>query len=355
MESIEEKRLEFEKAASEREYQLKLKELEIKQLEVKERIQSNEKSLRAISPVTATILVACIGFLGTAIGTYFQGENTNKLERDKFDYTSQQEKIKFQSNLINKALEAPLQEDRIKSLTFLTKLQLIEDTLLAKRIDAFVKETPEAIPYYVNPATTIFEQIPEKRSVENTNLFKTCVISANKSVEVNRIVDKLIANKSRYVNVCKGTAVPWQFVAVVHYAEGNINFDRHLHNGDPLTGRTVNIPTGRPLRGNPPFTWEESVRDMLEYDKITVKINWSTPATLYKLLLFNGLGYDKQGINSPYLWSGSNHYKKGQYVADGRFDPEKVFQSIGVAVLLKAMEQRGLYSFEENKKGDKDK
>ena len=46
--------------------------------------------------------------------------------------------------------------------------------------------------------------------------------------------------------------------------------------------------------------------------------------TLYELERYNGFGYRdrRPQVLSPYLWSFSNHYSRGKYVADGRFsDP----------------------------------
>jgi peptidoglycan hydrolase-like protein with peptidoglycan-binding domain len=42
-------------------------------------------------------------------------------------------------------------------------------------------------------------------------------------------------------------------------------------------------------------------------------------------------------VPSPYLWSFSNHYTRGKYVADGRFSPTAVSQQVGAAVLLKQL------------------
>jgi len=49
------------------------------------------------------------------------------------------------------------------------------------------------------------------------------------------------------------------------------------------------------------------------------------------------LGVGGGGIPTPYLWSGSQHYRKGKYVADHVFDPEAVSGQVGAAVLLKAL------------------
>ncbi|MBO9153820.1 hypothetical protein ACFOTA_16490 [Chitinophaga sp. GCM10012297] len=138
--------------------------------------------------------------------------------------------------------------------------------------------------------------------------------------------------------------IPWFFIACVHYLECSFNFNKHLHNGDPLTGYTVQVPSGRPKVGHPPpFTFEESAVDALRFMNFDKVRQWILPLILRKLEAYNGFGYFKyKKINTPYLWSFSNHYTKGKYVKDGKYDPEAVSQQMGAAVVLKRMEERGL-------------
>lgn len=62
--------------------------------------------------------------------------------------------------------------------------------------------------------------------------------------------------------------MPWYFIAAVHLRESSFQVDRHLHNGDPLTGRTVQVPAGRPPVGDPPHTFEQSASDALTLKKL---------------------------------------------------------------------------------------
>jgi lysozyme family protein len=131
--------------------------------------------------------------------------------------------------------------------------------------------------------------------------------------------------------------MPWYFIGIIHGMESGFNFDTHLHNGDPLAKRTVRVPKGRPLSGNPPFSWEESARDaMVEmgYDQVT---DWSLPHILYLWEKYNGFGYRFKLLRTPYLWSYSNLYTKGRYVADGVFDPNKISGQCGAASMLKLL------------------
>lgn len=143
-----------------------------------------------------------------------------------------------------------------------------------------------------------------------------------------------------------GSRIPWYIIALIHYLECSSDFTKHLHNGDPLTGYTVRVPAKRPQVGHPPpFTWEESAVDAMEYKKFNKQQSWSLPFILRTLERYNGVGYFKyKRGNTPYLWSYSGHYTKGKYTADGKFSKEAVSAQAGAAVLMKRMEERGLIS-----------
>lgn len=144
--------------------------------------------------------------------------------------------------------------------------------------------------------------------------------------------------------VVGSSKIPWYFIACAHYLECSFDFKKHLHNGDPLSGYTIRVPANRPKVGHgPPFTFEESAVDALKLMKLNEITNWNLPTVLRKLEAYNGFGYFKyHSVNSPYLWSYSNQYQKGKYVADGKFDAEAVSKQMGAAVILKRMEQRTL-------------
>lgn len=185
-------------------------------------------------------------------------------------------------------------------------------------------------------------KVPTDKKENYDHLFSTCTIIPKKYPEIDTIIAQMTTHKSRYQAVGTPLNVPWYVVAIIHCMEGSLRFDRHLHNGDPLNKRTVQVPAGRPKTGNPPFTWEASATDALKYDQLNLWEDWSIAGTLYRFELFNGLGYYKQGINSPYLWSYSNHYTKGKYVKDGKYDPNAVSKQIGAAVLLRRLSEQQL-------------
>jgi lysozyme family protein len=169
-----------------------------------------------------------------------------------------------------------------------------------------------------------------------------CQILPARLGAVDRLVDRVLANRARYEAVSAQTGVPWWWIAAVHSLEADLSFSTHLHNGDPLTARTVHVPAGRPPTGDPPFTWEASAVDALAYDHVSSWHDWDLVGALYKLEGYNGMGYRTHGVPSPYLWSFSNQYARGKYVADGVWDPNAVSDQCGGATLWKRMTQRGL-------------
>src|SRR5689334_8805350 len=141
-------------------------------------------------------------------------------------------------------------------------------------------------------------------AAEYQQLFDTCVIT--KYPDVDRSLQIILAGRQRYESVAAATKVPWYFIGIVHNLECASKFTTHLHNGDPLTARTVQVPKGRPKEGNPPFTWEASAMDSLQLKGLDKWTDWSISGLLFQFERYNGFGYRPKGIYSPYLWSFSN-------------------------------------------------
>ena len=184
-----------------------------------------------------------------------------------------------------------------------------------------------------------------KLAAEYEKLFGS--LEFTRGPQTDRQVDKLLASRARYEAVAQEFGMPWVFVAVVHMLEGECSFRHHLHNGDPLRARTVNVPAGRPRTGRPPFTWEASADDALRMKGLGNWRDWSVAGMLWQLERYNGFGYRQyhQSVKSPYLWAGSQHYTRGKYVSDGKWSGTAVSQQIGAAVLLKRLIARGAWSF----------
>lgn len=148
---------------------------------------------------------------------------------------------------------------------------------------------------------------------------------------------KIFSGKERYQKIEAATGVPWYVVGAVHAMESGCRWNCHLHNGDPLSRRTYHVPAGRPLTGKPPFTWEESATDAIMQKNWHQIDAWPIERVLFELERYNGWGYRRYhaSVLSPYLWSGTTHYSRGKYVADGKWSSSAVSGQSGAAMLLK--------------------
>jgi lysozyme family protein len=168
--------------------------------------------------------------------------------------------------------------------------------------------------------------------------YAACTVRPEHAGNVAYYVKRLNQGRAVYAQVGGDlNGIPWMFIGVIHGMECGFNFAGHLHNGDPLRARTVQVPAGRPAAGSPPFTWRQSAVDALTMKKFHEVGDWSVPHMLYLLEKYNGFGYRVRRVPSPYLWSFSNLYAKGKFVQDGRFDPEAVSKQCGAALMLKAV------------------
>lgn len=155
---------------------------------------------------------------------------------------------------------------------------------------------------------------------------------------IDHDVAKVIANKTRYEGVSSSTGVPWYVIGILDVMEAGGGCSAHLHNGDPLSGRTIHVPAGRPPPpAEPPFTWEQSALDALAYDHLDQVKVWDAETIAWCFERFNGFGYRSKGVPTPYLWSFSNQYTSGKFVKDHVFDPAAVSEQAGAMTLLKGL------------------
>jgi lysozyme family protein len=206
----------------------------------------------------------------------------------------------------------------------------------ARRVEAPADE-PVSFDIGAAPAAPLNSKKFVDLSQEYQRFFDQCAPRDQFMPHVSFHVKRIRQGKPTYELVQAATGVPWMFVGIVHGMEAGFNFSSHLHNGDPLTARTVQVPKGRPLNGAPPFTWLDSAIDALRFEKLHLVSDWSVPHMLFLLEGYNGFGYRARGVPSPYLWSFSNIYDKGKFVADGKFDPNAVSKQCGSALMLKAI------------------
>ncbi len=191
--------------------------------------------------------------------------------------------------------------------------------------------------------------LSEPLRADYLRLFDACRTRDERKPDVRAFVIRLYSRFDRYEEAERATGVPWYVIGLLHGMECEFDFSLHLHNGDPLRHRTVGVPKGRPVKGNPPYQWLESAIDALQYDRFTTWTDWSVAGICYKLEGYNGWGYRARHINSPYLWSFSNLYERGKFTGDGHWDPDAVSKQVGAAVALKTMIENHLIALRATK------
>lgn len=159
-------------------------------------------------------------------------------------------------------------------------------------------------------------------------------ITPGKVTTIDAVARKIIAGKARYQAVEADTGVPWAFIGVLHNREAGCDFAGVLHNGEKILGtgrKTKEVPAGR----GPFKTWHEAAIDALKIKgyKIGFPV-WSVTRCLFEGERFNGFGYRMHGVPSAYLWSFSDQYKRGKYVADGVWSATTVDRQMGIAPLM---------------------
>jgi lysozyme family protein len=171
----------------------------------------------------------------------------------------------------------------------------------------------------------------------NQHRWDKCHVDANKSAQFKSVADRLTTPTAmaRYKAVEAKTKVPWWFIAVVHEREASQRWDRSLAQGDPWNKKSTHVPAGR----GPFASWEDAAYDALVNcpPYAAKNTDWSVGNALTMLEKYNGLGYYRKGLPSPYIWAGTDQYVSGKYVSDGVFSATAVDTQLGVAGLLKFM------------------
>ena len=185
-------------------------------------------------------------------------------------------------------------------------------------------------------------------SDEYNRLFASAMVRPEHQFEIDAVVTRIFEpqNLTQYKQVETRTGVPAHVVGIIHSLEASLRFTTHLHNGDPLTARTVHVPAGRPPTGAPPFQWFDSAIDALTMHNLDKWTDWTISGIAFVLERYNGFGYrlNHPQVKTPYLWSFTTIYTAGRYIADGQFSDTAVSKQCGGMALLRRMLDQGKIS-----------
>ncbi len=184
---------------------------------------------------------------------------------------------------------------------------------------------------------------------EYERLWRTMDFLSGWEVKAAAQARAIAINRQRYQAVQERTGIPWPVIAAIHWLEAAGRFDSCLHNGERIIGtgqKTRLVPSGR----GPFSTWEAAAADALGKRDTSA---WGIGAIAAYLERYNGGGYLRRGVNSPYLWSGSNHgVGVGKYTSDGVYSATAVSQQVGAMLILRALELLGVWQSSRPKDTD---
>jgi len=156
----------------------------------------------------------------------------------------------------------------------------------------------------------------------------------NRIDAVKGICDDIHADLIRYQKVSDLTGVPAILIAAIHYRESSRNFKCMMHNGEPLNRKSRIVPIGV----GPFDTWEASAVDALVREGCKEIVQWEMADCLEFAEKYNGKGYRKRGMYSPYVFAFTNMSDElGGYPSDGKFSMDYVHKRPGVAAILLGM------------------
>lgn len=172
----------------------------------------------------------------------------------------------------------------------------------------------------------------------NERRWEAMHLNAHRIAAFDATAKRLSDLRPRLLPISLKTGVPWWVIAVILEREGAGRTDRYLGNGQPLDRVTTEEPVGRgPFYGADAFD-RGCLDALIDCPPHTAGWHdWSPGGTLTALEEYNGLGYAERGKPSPYVWSGTDQYERGKYVADHVYDPRAIDEQEGCAAIISRM------------------
>lgn len=96
-----------------------------------------------LTPLAAALIAAATALIGAIAGALLQGRANLALERSKHEFSKEIERQKLDSSLIVQAVSTGRQDDSIRNLRFLVRLNIISGEALRKNLTELLDKTPE--------------------------------------------------------------------------------------------------------------------------------------------------------------------------------------------------------------------
>jgi lysozyme family protein len=303
---------------------------------------------RATDPLVLAVVAGILTLAGNTLLAYYNSNATIVQERTKADNALKQEerkaaddlaleREKAKATLILQAVATNDPEAARRNLLFFLDGGLIkdDDQKIHKALEKYAPVLPSSSGQASRP--------PPASANDYESAFWEATLRPEWTNQLDSVLSKIIDARPRLERVAQPAHTPWYIIGVIWSLETGGNFSVHLHNGDPLSHQTVHVPAGRPEIWPPPpgvDPWEYSAADALSLSKLTNLEGLPLGDVLGRMERFSGLGYQKRGLFSPFLWTGTDLYEKGKYVSNAEFAADAVSKAPGAAALLRRLHDR---------------
>lgn len=328
--------------------------------------QEGERDKNALAKWNTPLAVALTGLItlsGNFIFDYMRGnattQNTVTLEqvraevadgsnrlKSELDLTAKNQEAelairsedkKFQFELIRNELAKPdtSQLERAQALLLLAKSGILDDLnveALTELATASIKAVdPNADPSVPALASNTLSITPADLSPDSLAVaYAQTEPDPARLSDIKAVAESVTANKDAYVRVATALHAPWAVVGVIHQIDWGGDF------GVTFKGTPLASPEPAATAGSS-TAWSDSAKqDLAPWWGTTDAKNLG--AVLDRIERYNGLGYRRRGVFSPFLWACSNLYTSGRYVSDGTFDATATTKFCGAATILKYLE-----------------
>jgi lysozyme family protein len=154
---------------------------------------------------------------------------------------------------------------------------------------------------------------------------------------------RLLHDKAVYLRIAEVTGVPAAGLMALAEREMNGNLHCYLGNGQRLTQRTTIVPKNRGPFPDTEDGFVAGALDALHLDGLDqvakTAEGWSLPRFAYESELWNGFGYRKHRIPSPYVFGATTVQKPGKFIRDHAYSSTTMDPQLGtIAIVLKLFE-----------------
>jgi lysozyme family protein len=142
-------------------------------------------------------------------------------------------------------------------------------------------------------------------------------------------------HRDEWADVTGRTGVPRLWGMASFERESSSDYSCSPAQGDRWDRVSVNVPRGL----GPYAAWGAACAAAYGIDRLDEigAPNWTWTRGCYEGELFNGFGPRAHGRHTGYLWSWTNVYTGGKYVADGKWDPDNQDQQCGMVPMMVAL------------------